>query len=86
MENSVVNPMIIHKRVLMSDTKYSTNIGIVMSNGANRVQRMSAAVEIFSSLYSVSPISSSAVRVCYGVSTLQRIQDGRLTLEHRLMR
>lgn len=64
MENSVVNPMIMHKRVLMSDTKYSINIGIVISNGAKIVHRMSAAIEIFSSLYSVSPISSSAVQIC----------------------
>ena len=81
-----MNPVIIHKRVLMSDTKYSTNIGMVISNGAKRVQRMSAAVEIFASSYSVSPISSSAVHVCYEVSPVQRIQDARHTLKHLLMR
>ena len=49
-ENKVVNPMIIPKRVLISDTKYSTNIGMVVSNGAKSVQRMSAATETLASL------------------------------------
>ncbi len=70
MENSVVNPIIMPKRVLISDTKYSTNIGTVVSNGAQRVQRMSAATEIFASLYSVSPNSSSLMKVFYTVSML----------------
>lgn len=68
MENRVVNPMIIPKRVFMSDTKYRTNIGIVVINGAKRVQRTSAATEIFASLYSVSPNSSSLMKVFYAVS------------------
>ena len=67
-ENRVVNPIIIPKRVLISDTKYSTNMGMVVSNGAKRVQITSATTEIFVSLYSLSPNSSSLMKVFYAVS------------------
>lgn len=53
------------KRALTSDTKYSTNIGTVVSNGAKRMQRTSAATEIFASLYSLRPNSSSLMNVFY---------------------
>lgn len=67
-ENKSVNPMIIPKRALMSDTKYSTNIGMVVSNGARRMQRTSAATEIFASSYSLRPNSSSLTKVFYTLS------------------
>ena len=60
-----MNPIIIPKRALISDTKYSTNIGTVVSNGAKRMQRTSAATEIFASLYSLRPNSSSLMNVFY---------------------
>lgn len=62
--------MIIPKRALMSETKYNTNIGMVVSNGAKRMQRTSAATAIFASLYSLSPSSSSLIKVFYAVSAL----------------
>lgn len=69
-ENRVVNPMIIPNRVFTSDTKHSTNIGIVVSNGAKRVHRTSAASDIFPSLYSLSPNSSSLMEVFFAVTTI----------------
>lgn len=69
MENNVVNPMMMPKRVFISDTKYNTNIGMVVSSGAKIVQRISAATEMFASLYSLSPNSSSLMNCFYAVST-----------------
>lgn len=62
-EKIIVNPMMIPKRFSISFTKYSTNIGMVVSSGARRVQMISAAVEMPASLYSVTPSSSSMTKV-----------------------
>jgi len=62
-ENKVVKPMMIPRRFFISETKYRMNIGIVVINGARSVMNISAATEIFASLYSVSPCSSSLMIV-----------------------
>lgn len=67
-ENRVVNPMIIPRRVLTSDTKERMNIGIVVSNGAKRVQVTSAANDTLASLYSRRPNSSSLMKLLCAVS------------------
>ena len=72
MEKRVVNPMIIARRAFTSTTKYSTNIGMVVSSGAKRVQTTSPATEIFASSYSLSPSSWSLVNGLCLVSTLHR--------------
>lgn len=86
-ENRVVNAMIIPIRFLTSDTKYRTNMGVVVSNGANRVQVMSAANEIVASLYSVSPNSSSWIFFLCIFSTFYILfGGGLLTLRCRPIR
>ena len=67
-ENRVVNPMIMPRRVPTSDTKERMNIGIVVSNGAKRVQVTSAASDTLASLYSRRPSSSSLMKLLYAVS------------------
>ena len=59
MENIVVKTITMPKRIIILETKYNTNIGIVVSKGAKIVQTTSAATETLASLYSVSPYSSS---------------------------
>ena len=54
-----MKPIMIPRRFAMSATKYSTNIGMVVSSGAPIVQMISLAIEILASLYSASPNSSS---------------------------
>ena len=86
MEKNVVNPMIMPKRALISDTKYKTNIGMVVSNGAKKMQRTSAATEIVVSSYSVSPNSSSLMKVFYAISTLLQPEKLQPTLTCRPIR
>ena len=76
-----MKPMIIPNRASIFDTNESTNIGMVVSNGAKSVQRISAALEIFASSYSVSPSSSSLVWIFYTVSTLKDACHVYLTLK-----
>ena len=79
MEKRVVKAIIIPSRFVMSVTKYSTNIGTVVSSGAKIVQTMSAAIEIFSSLYSVGPDSTSAPTLFFRLSISEAL-DTRLEL------
>ena len=80
-EKTIVNPMIIPKRFSTSFTIYRTNIGIVVSSGARRVQTISAAVEIPASLYSVTPSSSSmgtafsTISLCYSGVSLTHLES-----------
>ncbi len=58
-ENKNVNAMTIPRRVLTFVTKWRINIGMVVSNGANIVHTISAALDMQVSSYSASPSSTS---------------------------